>query len=335
MKGKTMTTLWKIIFVLAGFSMLLVSCKNGGTGSSSQNSGAKTWGEKLGYPADKRVLILHADDIGMCEEANKAVIPYLLNDQIQSAAIMMPCAYADEFAEWYKEHPSKDIGLHLTLTSEWKTWRWGPVADPKTVPGLVDKDGYFWHDVPDVVKHASPEEVSTEIRAQIDKALSLGIKPGHIDTHMGTLYGSLGFSKAYLQAAIDYKIPAMAIEFTEPVVKRFRAQGYPITDELIKFAANYPFPKLDDFWAVPAGDSYAAKKENFKKLVKSLKPGITEIIFHPSIETDNLKTITNSWQQRVWEAQMFADPEIIQFFKDEGILFTNWKEIMKRFNGLK
>ncbi len=326
-----MSAIWKAMFVLTWFLMLFISCKNGDTDSSSQSLAAKTWGEKLGYPADKRVLILHADDVGMCEEANKAVIPYLLNKQIESASIMMPCPYAEEFASWYKQHPTQDIGIHLTLTSEWKTWRWGPVSDPKTVPGLVDPDGFLWHDVPDVVKHASLQEVDQEIRAQIDKALSLGIKPGHIDTHMGTVYATLGFTQIYLQAAVDYKIPAMVIEFTEPVVKRFRAQGYPITNEMVKYIADYPFPKLDDFWSVPEGATYESKKENFIKLVKSLRPGITEIIFHPSIETDNLKTITNSWQQRVWEAKMFADPEIIQFLKDEGVLFTNWKEMMKRF----
>ncbi|MDX1284067.1 MAG: ChbG/HpnK family deacetylase, partial [Draconibacterium sp.] len=80
---------------------------------------------------------------------------------------------------------------------------------------------------------------------------------------------------------------------------------------------------------------YENKKENFKNLVKSLRPGITEIIFHPSVETENLKTITGSWQQRVWEAKMFGDKEMIQFFKDEGIVFTNWKEMMERHNKTK
>ncbi len=314
---------------------MLTSCQNNSDTKATSKLQGDTWAEKLGYPKDKRILILHADDIGMCKEANEAAIPYLLNDNIQSAAIMMPCPYAEEFAKWYKEHPQEDVGLHLTLTSEWKTYRWGPVADPSTVPGLVDPDGFLWHDVPQVVQHATPEEVGKEIRAQIEKALSLGIKPGHIDTHMGTLFGKAEFTREYLQAAIDYKIPAMVIEFTEPVVKRFREQGYPITEDMMKFASDYPFPKLDDFWAAPNGSSYEEKKQNFFQLVKSLKPGITEIIFHPSVETENLKKITNSWQQRVWEAKMFADPEMIQFFKDEGVLFTNWKEIMKRFEERK
>jgi len=307
-----------------------LSCGNK-SGSDNTAKEPQTWGEKLGFPADARVLILHADDAGMCDEANKAIQAYLADNDIQSTAVMMPCPFAEDMEAWYKQNPTEDVGMHLTLTSEWQNYRWGPVADAKTVPGLIDPDGFFWHEVPGVVQHASAAEVETEIRAQIDKAISLGVQPSHIDTHMGTLYGSLGFTQAYMKVAMEYNIPAMVIEFTEPVVARFRQQGYPITDELVSFASGYTLPKLDDFYAAPQGDSYQDKKQKFFQLVRSFKPGITEIIFHPSIETENLKSITNSWQQRVWEAQMFSDPEVVQFFKEEHILFTNWKDMMTRF----
>ena len=315
------------LIILITMAISIVSC------GTINNSGLKgdTWAEKLGFPKDKRVIILHADDMGMCLEANEAGVKYLSEDKIQSGSVMMPCPAPDQFIEWYKNNPKEDVGLHLTLTSEWKDYRWGAVANPDEVPGLIDAEGFFWHEVPGVVQHATAEEVEKEIRAQIEKALSAGVKPGHIDTHMGTLYAKLGFTKAYLKVAMEYNIPAMVIEFTDDVIQRFKAQGYPITDELVTFAAGYSLPKLDDFWAVPPGKTYEEKKQNFFKLVRSLKPGITEIIFHPSVESDNLKSITNSWQQRVWEAQMFSDPEVIQFFKDEGVLFTNWKEMMERY----
>jgi predicted glycoside hydrolase/deacetylase ChbG (UPF0249 family) len=267
----------------------------------------------------------------MCPEANRATEAYLLNDHIQSGAIMVPCPNAEEFANWYKKHPEEDVGLHLTMTAEWKTYRWAPVADKDEVPGLIDDEGYMWRSVPGVVRNATPEEVEKEIHAQIEKARSWGIEPGHIDTHMGTLYGSPEFAKVYLKAAMTYDIPAMTIEFSDSVLDRFRAQGYPITDEMLTFASQYTLPKLDDFHAAPNGTSYEDKKDKFFELVRSLAPGITEIIFHPSVETENLKSITGSWQQRVWEAEMFSDPEVIQFFKDENILFTNWKEMMRRY----
>lgn len=291
----------------------------------------KTWAERLGFPAGKKVIMLHADDIGMCHEANLAAADYLKKDAIQSAAIMMPCPYADEAITWAKKHAGEDIGLHLTLTSEWETYRWGPVADAKTVPGLIDPAGMLWPEVPDVVIHASAADVEREIRAQIEKSVAMGYRPDHIDTHMGTLYGHIDYMKAFLKVAEEYRIPANVIDVSDPeVLDGFRKQGYPITDEAVQLFNTYTMPKLDNFTSVPSGPTYAGKVENFKTLVRSLKPGITEIIFHPSVQTDNLQTITHSWQQRVWEAQMFSDPEVQKFLKDEGVVFTNWMDMMKR-----
>jgi len=292
----------------------------------------KNWAERLGYPAGKKVIILHADDIGMCEEANIAVKPQLKNGHIQSAAIMIPCPNAKDFVEWAKKNPAMDIGLHITHTSEWKEYRWGTVAKASEVPTMLDPDGKMWHEVPDVVKNASPEDVEKELRAQIEQSIAWGYKPDHIDTHMGTLYGHPNYVKAFYKVAEEYGIPANVIDFSDPaVVNKFREIGYPIDDNVLKLVENYSLPKLDNFTSVPKGDTYEEKLANFKELIKLLKPGITEIIFHPSVETDNLKSITGSWQQRVWEAKMFSDPDLIKFFEDEGIIFTNWKEIMKRF----
>jgi hypothetical protein len=269
----------------------------------------------------------------MCPEANIAAKKYLLDGDIQSAAAMPPCPNFEEIIEWAKEHPNIDFGLHLALTSEWKTWRWPSVSPVDEVPGLIDGEGKLWRSVEEVVAHASVEEVAKEIRAQIEKSIALGYRPDHIDTHMGTLYGDPEYAIAYLSIAMEYGIPANAIDLSNPeVISAFRQEGYPITDEVVDFMASYTLPKIDNFTSAPNAKTYEEKKEAFKFLVRSLKPGITEIIFHPSVDTEQLKTITGSWQQRIWEAEMFADPDLKKFFEDEGIIFTNWKEIMKRFN---
>ena len=289
--------------------------------------------EKLGFPKGKKILLLHCDDAGMCEEANIAVQSYILKGDVLSAAVMMPCPNAVDMVEWAKKHPTADIGVHLTLTSEWGKYRWASVTDPGKVPGLIDPEGKLWHEVPDVVMHASAKEVETEIRAQIDKMIKLGHKPSHIDTHMGTLYGSAEFAKVFFETAVKYNIPANAIDLSDKDVADFyRAAGYPINDEMIKFLESYPLPKLDNFTSVPEGKTYEEKRSNFFELVKALKPGLTEIIFHPSILTENLKSITGTAQQRAWEAQLFSDPVVKQFFKDNDIEITNWTEIMKKFN---
>lgn len=292
--------------------------------------------EKLGFPKGKKILLLHCDDAGMCEEANIAVQSYALKGDVLSSAVMMPCPNANEMVEWAKKHPTADIGVHLTLTSEWKKYRWASITDPAKVPGLIDSEGKLWHEVTDVVMHASPKEVETEIRAQIDKMIQMGLKPSHIDTHMGTLYGSPEFAKVFFETAVKYNIPANAIDLSnKDVADYYRAAGYPINDEMIKFLETYPLPKLDNFTSAPDGKSYENKKENFIKLVQNLNPGLTEIIFHPSILTENLRSITGSAQQRAWEAQMFSDQDIKQFFKDNDIEITTWTEIMKRYNAKK
>ncbi len=293
--------------------------------------GQTTWAEKLGFPPDRKVVILHADDIGMCEEANLAAYQQLSTGQIQSAAAMVPCPAFEPFAIWAKKN-NYDVGLHLALTSEWRTYRWGPTAPRSEVPGLLDEERNLWHSVRQVVGHASAQEVEKEIRAQIEKALALGLTPTHIDTHMGTLYGNEDFTEAYMKVAEEYNIPAMVIEISTPEkVNKFRQAGYPITEKLLKLIDNYSLPKLDYFTSVERANTYQEKKEKFYELIRQLPNGLTEIIFHPSIYAERLKTITGSWQQRVWESDMFADEEVKAFLEDQQIIFTTWTEIMGRF----
>jgi len=316
------------ILLLSFLSFSLFSCSS----SSESQKTSKTWAEKLGFPDGSKVLLLHIDDAGMCDEANMASKNYFDNYEIQSAAIMVPCPAAGMAMRWAAQNPQVDVGLHLTLTSEWKTYRWGTVASAKDVPGLLDPDKKMWRSVKEVVMHATPEEVEKEVRAQIEKAKSVGMKPSHMDTHMGTLYGSPEFVKVFLKLAEEYNIPANAIDLSNPVVvEHFKKSGYPITDEVIEAMDNYSLPKLDFFTSVPKGKTYEEVRTNFFELVKKLPNGLTEIIFHPAVETANLKTITNSWEQRVWEAELFSDPVVKKFFKDEKILFTDYKDIMKRF----
>lgn len=290
-----------------------------------------TWSTKLGYPADKRVIILHADDIGMCYEANASAQRALSKGEYRSAAAMVPCPWFNEMAEWCVANPQHDVGLHLALTSEWKTYRWGSVAPKDKVPGLHDKFGYLHHNVPGVVMNSNEKEVETELFAQYNRAVSLGMKPSHIDTHMGTLYARPEFTRAYMKLAVEKQIPAMVIEMTPYTMDKFRKQGYPMRDEMLQLIADYPLPKLDDFHAVESGTTYDEKKSKFYTLIRSLKPGLHEIIYHPSIDTPALKKITGSWQQRIWEDRMFADPEVQDFLKEQGIIISSWKEVMERF----
>jgi predicted glycoside hydrolase/deacetylase ChbG (UPF0249 family) len=296
---------------------------------------APTWATKLGFPGDKRVIILHADDVGMCYEANASAQRSLLAGDYRSAAAMVPCPWFNEMAAWSVANPKHDVGLHLALTSEWQTYRWPSVAPRQKVAGLFDKMGYLHRDVPGVVMNATDAEVEAEIFAQYDRAVELGMKPGHVDTHMGTLYAKPGFTKAYLKLAVEKQVPAMVIEMTPHTIDKFRKQGYPFRDDMLKLIADYPLPKLDDFHALQGTKTYDEKKTQLFTLIKGMPPGLHEIIYHPSTPTEGLKKITGSWQQRNWEDQLFADPEVKQFLKDQQIIVSDWKEVMQRFNEMK
>jgi predicted glycoside hydrolase/deacetylase ChbG (UPF0249 family) len=294
----------------------------------------KTWAERLGWPQGKRVVIFHADDIGMCYEANQAAQRALAKGEYRSASTMVPCPWFNEMAAWCVANPQHDVGLHLTLTSEWKSYRWGPVASRDQVKGLLDPQGYFYRNVPSVALAAKPEEVAAEIHAQLARARQLGMQPSHIDTHMGTLYARPEYTRAYLEMAMAEKVPAMVIEMTPRTIEKFKRQGYPITDNALKLLAGYTLPKLDDFHALVEGKTYEEKRQKFLEQLRLFSPGLNEIIYHPSVETEGLKKITNSWQQRVWEDRLFADPEVQRFIRDNDILMTDWKEVMARFKKL-
>src|SRR5260221_9462247 len=147
----------------------------------------KSLSEKLGFPRDAKLLIIHADDLGMTHSVNEATIKALDTGLVNSASIMVPCPWFPEIADYAKSHPDLDFGLHLTLTSERVYYRWGPVASRDKVPSLVDENGYFHHDwLPDT--RIDPNDVETELRAQIARARSMGVKPTHLDSHQNRLF---------------------------------------------------------------------------------------------------------------------------------------------------
>jgi len=171
----------------------------------------KTVAERLGYPAESKLLIIHADDLAVAHSVDSASFDALAKNAVTSASIMVPCPWLTEVADYTKTHPDADLGLHLTLTSEWKTYRWGSVAPSDKVPGLLGPDGTMWSDTPLVGQHAKPDEAEREIRAQIERAMALGIHPTHLDTHMGSVLASPEIFAAYVKLAHEFHLPFLAV----------------------------------------------------------------------------------------------------------------------------
>ncbi len=169
----------------------------------------KTYAEKLGWPKGAKVLILHVDDAGMSHDSDDGVEKATGEGVATSTSVMMPCPWVPEIVKYIKEHPNLDAGLHLTLTSEWSNYRWGPLAGKENVPGLVDKQGSMYAGVGAVYFSATPDEVDKEIRAQYDRAITMGFKPTHLDSHMGTLFAKPAFMEKYIKLGIEKQVPVM------------------------------------------------------------------------------------------------------------------------------
>ena len=276
--------------------------------------------ERLGYKSTDKVLIINGDDVGMCHAANLATIESLEHGLMQSATIMVPCPWFSEIAAYAREHPQKDFGVHLCHTSEWKYYRWGPVSEREKVPGLVGPDGYLWHDVREVYAHATPEQALIEARAQVRRALDSGIDVTHVDSHMGTLQLRPEYIQVYLQTAVEFDVPVrMASQET------LAAAGFP--DLRRQFAARgIVFP--DYFVYEELKDESADVKAFWLRIIKNLKPGVTELYIHAALATDELKAITSSWPTRSKEYETFThDEEMKRLVADQGIILTGYRPL--------
>jgi predicted glycoside hydrolase/deacetylase ChbG (UPF0249 family) len=309
-----------------------------------------TYAEKLGYPKGAKVLIIHVDDVGMSYDSNEGAINAMTKGVATSCSLMMPCPWVPGYIHYWKEHSQTDAGLHLTLTSEWKDYRWVPLAGKSAVPGLVDSEGDLWADVADVVKHASAEEVYTEIKAQLDRAKMMGFVPTHLDSHMGTLFASPVFIQMYVKLGIENHIPVMMpaghdvliqqqTGFSDAQIQQIRGIG--------KTLWNAGLPVLDDLhnfsygWNVPSDARNDDKKlqawrtQKYIEAIKSLKPGVTMMIMHCTATTEVFPYISDSGPTRRGDMLAMIDPAFKKALSDEHIILTTWRELMERRSKIK
>src|SRR5437870_3015317 len=281
----------------------------------------RTLAERLGYQASDKLLIVNGDDVGMCHAANLGTIECLETGAMRSATIMVPCPWFLEIADYAKAHPEKDFGIHLCHTSEWKKYRWGPVADREKVAGLCDPLGYLWHEVPEVYAHATPEQALIEGRAQIQRALAAGVDVTHLDSHMGTLQYDPRYMEMYLQLAVEFQLPlrmasqdTMARNGHPELREQFAAKGIVFTDYFVHDELKQEEAKgVKPFWM---------------DVVKNLKPGITELYIHAALAGDELKAITGSWKTRSAQYELFAhDEDMKQLIAEQKIILIGYRAL--------
>ena len=305
-----------------------------------------TYAERLGFPRGKKVVVLHVDDAGMSYESNRGAIRATEEGIANSASVMMPCAWVPQFMTYLKAHPKLDVGIHLTMTSEWPNYRWGPLTGTPAAKGLIDKQGAFWPSVAEVVAQASPDEVEAEIRAQLARFRAFGVEPTHLDSHMGTLF-DVKFLMRYVKVAMEEKIPALfpgghaalvSAEMHLPDSQRKLARqvgkqlwdaGLPVFDDLD--GSSYG-------WA-PPGNAVAAKDINalqqqktgkFIDLLNRCQPGLTYVIMHCAEPSANFSQISSSGPTRHGDLLAMLDPALKAYIQKEGIILTTCRELMER-----
>jgi len=324
----------------------------------------KTYAEKLGWPKGARVLILHVDDAGMSHESNEGAEMAISQGVSTSTSIMMPCPWVSDFKKYLDKNPNTDAGLHLTLTSEWDNYRWGPLAGKETVPGLVDKEGCFASTVAAVYFKAKASEVDKEIRAQLDRAVTMGIKPTHLDSHMGTLFSRPEFLEKYLDLGIEKKIPVMfpggddlfyRAEARAATIANLKRQGKYIEGMTIPDPVELGkakdigamlwkngLPVLDDLhnssydWVMPDIENKSDKEirkwytDHYIESIGRLSPGLTMVIMHCTNPSPAFKYICDEGKKRKGDLLAMTDPRLRKFLKDNGFILTTWREVMER-----
>jgi predicted glycoside hydrolase/deacetylase ChbG (UPF0249 family) len=288
--------------------------------ASSLPAQSKTIAERLGHPADSKLLILHADDLGAAHSIDVASFAGLENGAVTSASIMVPTPWIAEVATYARAHPNADLGLHLTLTSEWETYRWGSVESADKVSSLLDSAGTFPSDEKFVAANAKPAEVEREIRAQISRAMSMGIRPTHLDSHMGSLFTTPALIATYVKVAHEYHLPFLAIKGSALAAPEAGVMPRDVVlDALVIAGENVP----RDQW-----------KQFYLDAINNLKPGLTEIIVHLGHDDAELQAVMvnhepygATWRQHDYD--VMTSPEFKKALKDNHVILVTWRELQK------
>jgi chitin disaccharide deacetylase len=289
--------------------------------------------EELGYEKDAKLLIIHADDGGFLQSANRATQRLLENGSITSASYMMPAPWIYQAAARCKGGADHDAGVHLVLNSEWPEYRWGPVAETNTVRSLLDEFGNLWHSHELFKAHAAAEEAIHEIKAQIQKAVRLGFRPSHIDTHMGTVYVKPEVLKAYVRIAREFRLLPMLPRWSAALEAYFGSIPWldvPALRKLLLEFEQRDEVMLDRIILDAGGSSLEERTGNYLAIAASLAPGLTQLIVHlsdPAEEFDTIIGYSPREKRRYWDVEILQSGDFRKALAANGITLISWRDI--------
>lgn len=287
------------------------------------HAAGQTVQERLGHPKDARLLVIHADDLGMSHSVNRATLEALEKGWITSSSILVPCPWFPEVAAWARTHPQADLGIHLALNSEWTTFRWAPLSPRDAVPSLLDADGYLPLVETTVGEKAKAAEVERELRAQVDKARAAGIQLTHLDSHMGALFRTEPLFDVYRRLGKDYALPVL--------LERTGVRGGAASSIASKAEAD----ALVDAVLSHGSDVPAAEWQSaYEKLLAPLPPGAYELIVHLGYDDDEMRGATSdhpdwgaAWRER--DLAVVKSDSFRAFLRKQGFVLVAWKDLAR------
>ena len=264
--------------------------------------------ERLGYPADAKLLILTCDDLGLTHASNVGTYDALRVGSATSASLMVPCPWARDAAAEYR---GEDVGVHLTLNAELDTYRWGPITHS---PSLLDGDGGFPRTLQDLWDHADLDEVRREGRAQIERAIMWGFDVSHLGSHMGALGPRADFFDVYLELAVGFGLPFRLADASAEAVA-----GFPFRRLAAEEGAVFP----DQVVALSPG-----ARRSIERILFDLPSGVTELCVHPGIDTDELRAACGDWSGRVEDhAYLTRDSSLRELMPKTGAQLIGWRAL--------
>lgn len=268
-----------------------------------------TLAERLGYQADARLLILHADGLGLCHATNVGVYEALRRGLATSASLMVPCPWARDAVADYR---GEDVGVHLTVNADLDRYRWGPITH---APSLLDGDGGFPRTVADLWDHADPDEVRRECRAQIERAILWGFDVSHLDAHLGAVQDRPELFDIYLELAVDFRLP---IRLSDAAVEA--SVGFPFRQLAAEAGVVFPDHLLPSH---PIG-----ARRRLLAVLDDLPPGVTEAPLHPAVATPELQAATDDWAARVDDhALLTEDPALRAAIERAGVQLIGYRPL--------
>jgi predicted glycoside hydrolase/deacetylase ChbG (UPF0249 family) len=273
----------------------------------------------LGYPPDARLLIINADDFGMCHSVNEAVFRALPEGVLRSTTLMVPCPWALHAMHFLADHPDIPFGVHLTAISDWVDYRWGPVIPREKVPSLIDRAGHFYNfeHMPAFLAQVDLDELEMEFRAQIEAVLAAGLKPTHLDWHSLRLGGRTKILGVMLKLAREYGLALRA--FGQAWIEHLQSQGFPTNDH--------------DFM-----DSYhldvVGKPARYAQMLREVPAGLSEWAVHPALDSAELLAIEGEDNHiRQTDFDFLMSQEAKDIVKEEGITLLDYRALQEVWRG--